>query len=202
LVSSSVIKPRIGAMQIAIVAMSSAIYTVLGVFAAGFTIVPGVTIFYTPEAFIMPAAMWFGVWGALGAFFGTILFSPFFGYGYLIGLLFAFPDMLSALIAGIALRKLNIDLGLRDKRSFGLWVLFAGTLGPLAEAITGLPVYIWNGWYTVEFAYTYGLAVWFVGDITAVVIIGTILMRVLSKYIMKTSLYHKGFVYRETFTEK
>lgn len=199
---ASILRPKIGAIQIAIVAMSTAIYTVLGVFAAGFTIVPGVTAFYTPEAFIMPAVMWFGVWGALGAFFGSILFSPFYGYGYLIGFLFGFPDMLSAVVAGIILRKLKIDLTLKNKRSFILWILIAAILGPLCEALTGLPVYIWNGWYTPQFAYTIGLAIWLFGDITAVAVIGTILMRVLSKYMIRTPLYHKGFISREGFEQK
>jgi integral membrane sensor domain MASE1 len=182
--------------------MSSAVYAVLGAFAAGFYVVPGVTIFYMPEAFIMAASMWFGIWGCLGAFFGTILFSPFAGFGYLVGLAFGLPNMSSSVVAGLVLRKLAIDLKLKDKRSFVLWILFAALIGPAVEAITGLPVYIMNGWYTWQLAYTWGFAVWMIGDISAVAVVGTILMRVLSKYVMKTPLFHKGFIYRQVATEQ
>jgi len=181
--------------------MSTAVYTVLGAFASGISVIPGMTLFYTPAAFIYVATMWFGVWGLLGALFGSILQGPFYGYGYLIGMLFAGPDMLGALIAGIALRRkiLNFDLTLKDKKSLGLWILFAAIIGPAAEAVTGTPFFVYPlGWYTPEFAATYGVVAWWVGDFTAVVIIGTILMRALSRYMVKTSLYHKGFVYRET----
>jgi integral membrane sensor domain MASE1 len=188
-------------MEIAIVAMSTTIYTVLGTLAAGFYIVPGVTVFYLPEAFIMAASMWFGVWGCLGAFFGSILFGPFVGIGYLIGLEFGLPNMSSSIVAGLVLRKLRMDLSLKDKKSLALWLLFAAGLGPLVEAVVGLPVYVFNGWYTWEFAYTWGLAVWLIGDVTAVAVVGTILMRVLSKYMIKTALFHKGFIHREIVTE-
>jgi hypothetical protein len=187
---------RVGAIEIALVAMCTAIYTVLGIFAAGLTVVPGVTAFYTPDAFLMPASIWFGMWGSLGAYFGSILFSPYYGYGYQIGAAFGIPDMLSGVVAGLALKRLNIDISLRDKRSFALFVLFAVFLGPIVEALTGEIVYVAIGWQTLSFAYTVGIAVWLFGDFTAVGVIGVILMRVLSKYIQRTPLYHRGYFRR------
>ena len=86
---------RIGSREIVIVALCSALYAGLGILGAIFTFAPGgVTLFYLPEIFILPAAIWFGVWGMLGAGFGTLLFSPYFGYGFLPGLLVAAADLL------------------------------------------------------------------------------------------------------------
>ncbi|MDH2902024.1 MAG: hypothetical protein PXY39_13730 [archaeon] len=187
---------RVGAIEIALVAMCTAIYTALGIFAAGFTVVPGVTAFYTPDAFIIPASIWFGVWGSLGAYFGSILFSPYYGYGYQIGAAFGIPDMLSGVVAGLALRRLNIDFSLRDKRSLALFAVFAVFLGPIVEALTGEIIYVAIGFQTLSFAYTIGIAVWLFGDFTAVGVIGVILMRVLSKYVQRTPLYHRGYVRR------
>jgi integral membrane sensor domain MASE1 len=188
---------QFGAKQIAIVAMSSAIYTVLGVFAASLLIIPGLPLFYAPEGFIVPATLWFGVWGALGAFFGSILFSPFYGYGYTVGTLFAIVDMIVPLVAGYSLRKLKIDISLKNKRSFVYFVLFGCLINVVLEALVGVYVSYSVGFYTLIFAYTYGLASWFVGSFTGTLVIGGILLRALSSYFIRSPLYHESLLPRK-----
>jgi len=190
------VKKRIGATEIAILAMATAIYTVLAMLNAGFTIA-GLALIYVPYAFAVVAAMWFGVWGAMGAYFGTVLMSPFWGYGYPIGAVFGVPDVLSPIIVGLALRKLSIDPTLRDKRSFFLWILIGALVAPSIEALTAMPVFIALGWYTPQYAFTYGYALYVCGDALGLIIVGTILMRALSGYMTKTSLYFKNFIYRQ-----
>jgi integral membrane sensor domain MASE1 len=202
LMKSQIMKPRIGAQEVALVAMSAAIYYALAVVASVIMIIPGVTLFYYPEATAMVTVMWFGIWGALAAWIGTILLSPFYGYGYPIGAMFGFFSFYGPLIAGIILRKLHIDLTLKDKRSFIWWILIAAVIAPAIEGAGGVLVFILEGWYTWQFAYTYGWFLWWFGEVTAVGIIGTILMRVLSKFIMRSSLFHKGLIYRESAEEE
>ncbi len=189
-------KRRFGAIQLVIIAVSSALYAVLGIASATFAIAPGgITLFYLPDAYIVPASMWFGVWGALGAFFGTLLFSPFFGYGYLLGLAFAVIDISSPLIAGFMLRLFKVDASLRDKRSLGLYFAFGVILNGLVESLLGSVVMVAVGWYswtTVAFP----ALVWFTGVVSSTLIISPILLRVLTPFLSRTRLFHRGFVSR------
>jgi len=180
--------------------MSSAIYTVLGTFAASVQIIPGLPMFYAPEGFIVPATLWFGFWGALGAFFGSILFSPFYGYGYTVGTLFAIVDMIVPLVAGYCLRKLKIDISLRDKRSLAYFVAFGCVVNVLLEALIGVYVSYSVGFYTLIFAYTYGLLAWFVGSFTGTLVIGGFLLRALSSYFIRSPLYHESLLPRKPET--
>src|SRR5437870_2606084 len=132
------LRGRVGAIQIVIVALCSAIYAVLGIAGASFTVAPGgIVIFYLPAIFIYPAAIWFGVWGVLGAFFGTLLFSPFFGYGFALGLSFAVVDMVSPTVVGLAQRSLRIDPAVvTSRRAFALFAL-AVIVGAAIDAAVG-----------------------------------------------------------------
>lgn len=186
-------RSRVGAIQIVIVALSSAIYAILGIAGATFSVAPGgIVIFYLPAIFIYPAAIWFGIWGVLGAFFGTLLFSPFFGYGFALGVSFAIVNMASPLIVGLAQRRLGVAPTVvktrRDYVTYSVIVLVACAF----EAIIG------NG-VLYAFALTsldglpFSTFVWWIGEITAGIILSPILLRVLTPQFQRMGLFHEKF---------
>ncbi len=187
------LRAQVGATQIVIVALSSAIYAVLGIAGATFAVAPGgIVIFYLPAIFIYPVAIWFGVWGVLGAFFGTLLFSPFFGYGFALGLSFAVVNMVSPAIVGLAQRGLRIDPAVTTSRrafiTFALIVIVGaavesvlGNIVLLVFALTSLGGLLFSGF------------VWWIGEVSAGIVLSPILLRVLTPQFKRMGLFHQRF---------
>ena len=184
-------KPRIkfGALEVIIISLSSAIYAILGVISASITIVPGLPLFYAPEGFILPATLWFGGWAGIGAFFGTILASPFYGQGYDLGVLYGLCDLVVPFIGAYAIRKLGADIGLRNVKSFVIFLVFGTIVNVLIEAFFGDLVSYYAGFYAFGFALTAGVFFWFTGSFSGTLVIGGILLRALTPYFEKSPLY-------------
>lgn len=180
---------KFGALEVIIIALSSAVYAVLGVVSASIIIVPGLPLFYAPEGFILPATLWFGGWAGLGAFFGTIFASPFYGQGYDLGVLYGLCDLIVPFVGAIAIRKLKADIGLRNAKSFVIFVVFGTVVNVLIEAFFGNLVSYAVGFYTLQFALTAGLFAWFTGSFSGTLVIGGILLRTLTPYFEKSPLY-------------
>jgi len=180
---------KFGALEIIIIALSSAIYAVLGVISASFVIVPGLPLFYMPEGFIIAATLWFGGWAGIGAFFGTLFASPFYGQGYDLGVLYGLADLIVPFVGAILLRKLKVDIGLRNAKSFILFIIFGSIVNVIIEAFVGNLVSYAVGFYTLEFAFTVGVFTWFTGSFTGTAVIGGILLRALTPYFEKSPLY-------------
>ena len=189
---------KFGALEVIIIALSSAFYAVLGVASASVIIVPGLPLFYAPEGFIIAATLWFGGWAGIGAFFGTIFASPFYGQGYDLGTAYGLVDLIVPFVGVYALRKLKIDIALRNVKSFALFVVFGTVINVAIEAFFGNLVSYGVGFYTLEFALTVGVFTWFVGSFTGTLVIGGILLRALSLYFEKSPLYSPVLFKRKT----
>ena len=182
----------IGAREIVIMALCSAIYAVLGIAGAVFSIAPGgVTLFYLPAIFIIPAAIWFGVWGVLGALFGTLLFSPYFGYGFALGGALAIVDLASPGITGVMTRILKVDATLRHLRSYLTYAVIVGVAAAI-EAVVGTLV-LWKAGLYSPGAVLFGILVWWTGVVSAALILSPILLRVLTPFFRRTGLFHASF---------
>jgi MASE1 protein len=180
---------KFGALEVIIIALSSAIYAVLGVLSASFVVVPGLPLFYAPEGFILPATLWFGGWAGIGAFFGTVFASPFYGQGYDLGVLYGLCDLVVPFVGAFLIKKFKADIGLRNIRSLAIFVLFGTIVNVIIEAFFGDLVSYGVGFYTFAFAMTIGIATWFVGSFTGTLVIGGILLRALTPYFEKSPLF-------------
>jgi hypothetical protein len=183
----------IGAREVVIMALCSAIYAVLGIAGAVFSIAPGgVTLFYLPAIFIIPAGIWFGVWGVLGAAFGTLLFSPYFGYGFALGGALAVVDLASPGITAIMTRVLKVDPTLRKLRTY---LTYAAILAVAAaiEAVVGTLV-LWKAGLYSPGAVLFGILVWWTGVVSAGLILSPILLRVLTPFFKRSGLFHPSFL--------
>ncbi len=180
---------KFGALEVIIIALSSAIYAVLGVISASIIIVPGLPLFYAPEGFILPATLWFGGWAGIGAFFGTIFASPFYGQGYDLGVLYGLVDLIVPFVGAFFIKRFKADIGLRSAKSFAIFFVFGTVVNVLIEAFFGNLVSYGVGFYTLEFALTAGIFSWFIGSFTGTLVIGGILLRALSPYFEKSPLY-------------
>ena len=180
---------KFGALEVIIIALSSAIYAVLGVISASFVIVPGLPLFYAPEGFILPATLWFGGWAGIGAFFGTVFASPFYGQGYDLGVLYGLCDLIVPFVGAYLIRRAKVDIGLRNRKALLVFIVFGTIVNVLIEAFFGNLVSYGVGFYTFGFAMTVGIATWFVGSFSGTLVIGGILLRALTPYFEKSPLY-------------
>ena len=193
---------KFGALEIIIIALSSAIYAVLGIISAAIIIVPGIPLFYAPEGFILPATLWFGGWAGIGAFFGTLFASPFYGQGYDLGILYGICDLIVPFVGAYLIRKFKADIGLRNLKSLIIFIVFGTIVNVLIEAFAGDTVSYGVGFYTLRFAYTLGVFAWFTGSFTGTLVIGGVLLRALTPYFEKSPLYSPVLFKRKEIQEE
>ena len=186
-----------GSRQVAIVGFAAAVYGILNWISAMFQTIPGASLIFPATASAVIFGVWFGIWGVIGVIIGTIVSNPAWGTPFIVGLAAAlFANDMEALIPAIAFRALRLDPGLRNLRSIVGYIGFGVILNTLACSVIGMLIYAAVGWYTLDFAFLVGIWFWLVADSLAALILGTPLMRVLSPYVMRTSLYHEGLVVR------
>jgi len=191
------VKPRIefGSRQIAIIALSTAVYSLLNWFGAAFQVVPGASLIYPATAAAVVFSLWFGFWGALGAYFGTIIGGFAWGSPIYVGLTGGLHDMIEGLIPALVFYALHLDRGLRDKRSLLFYVIFGCIVGTAANAVLGNLNFVLWGVLPLK-AVLVGFWSWWAADAVAAVVLGIPLLRFLTPYVEKTSLYHEGFLVR------
>jgi hypothetical protein len=103
-----------------------------------FSIVPGVSFFYTVVALMIVTTLWFGMYGAIAAYAGCYI-----GAGILSGLppdvslYWSLADFWQVIIPLIAFRALKADPSLRSPRDLGILVVFGIILNNVAGALWG-----------------------------------------------------------------
>ena len=101
-------------------------------------IAPGVSAFYIVVASMVICTLWFGMWGAVAAYFGCLI-----GAGLLSGIppdvsfYWSLADFWQVLIPLLAFRLLHADPSLRTMRDMGLLMVFGVFLNNLAGALWG-----------------------------------------------------------------
>jgi hypothetical protein len=188
-------KIEFGSRQIAIIALSTAVYSVLNWLSAAFQVVPGASLIYPATAAAIVFSLWFGVWGMLGAYFGTIIGGFAWGSAVHVNMTGGLHDMMEGLIPAIAFFSLRLDRGLRDRKSFLLYILFACILGTAVNAILGNLNYALWGVLPLN-AVPIGFWSWWLADLVAAVVLGIPILRFLTPFVERTSLYHEGFLAR------
>jgi len=187
-----------GSRQVAIMAFSAAVYGVLNWISAAFQTIPGASLIFPATAAATAFGIWFGVWGVIGVIIGTIVSNPAWGTPFVVGVAAALlANDMEALIPALAFRSLRIDPSLGSWKSLGGYIVFGAILNTLACSVIGMLIYAAVGWYTLDFAFLVGIWFWWVADTLAAIILGIPLLKGLSPYIMRTSLYHQGFVARK-----
>jgi len=185
--------------DIVIAALCGAVNAVLQIVSTFFTPIPGVSVLYPPSGFGAATAVWFGVWGWIGAILGTLFAAPYWGYSLPVALMFGILTPMEVLIASLIKRKL--DPSLKNKKSLLLYVGLVVILGTFLDALFGMFVSIYVGYYSATFAFTVAIWPWWLADAVAAFVIGIFLLRVLTPYVKKIGLYYDGFFARKITNE-
>lgn len=157
------------------------------------SVAPGVSGLYFAVSFMIVFALWYGVWGALSAYLGCMV-----GAGILadvplsLNIVWSLADLWQVLIPMIAFMYFKVDIRLRTKRDFGIFIIFGCLLNNLIGALWGSLMLIRNdviGW--AQFQTTF--EGWFFGNLIVAIVLIPLLLRYITPYIQQTNSYVKGY---------
>ena len=176
-----------------ILVIVTAINTLLARFATVvWSSAPGASSLYFAIAFMIPFTLWFGAWGAIAAYAGCILGAGLGAMPLGVNLYWSLADLWQVLIPLAAFKLFNADVSLKSKRDFLIFLVFGCLLNSLVGAIWGstmLSVGGVSGWSDVP----YTLVTWFAGNLIVTLVITSLLLRYVTRYIVKWNLEVKGY---------
>jgi hypothetical protein len=154
----------------------------------------GVSWFYIAVAFTILFTLWFGAYGAIAAYVGTLLGAGLFAVeGFRlhpeIALIWAVSGLLQAFIPLVAVRAFEVDLTLKNTRDWTYVLLF----GVLINNIVGAA---WGAWTLslLEPGNTTGIfSAWLIGNIIVTLIIVPLALRHLTPKVQKSKLFVKQY---------
>lgn len=180
-----------GARQIAIIALSTALYAVLNWFSAAFQVVPGASLIFPATAIAIVMTMWFGFWGALGAYFGTIIGNFAWGTALQVGITGGVHDMIEGMIVAAPFFIWALRRDLPNITTLAFYVVLAA-IGTGTNALLGNLNYVLWGVYPLD-AVVAGIWPWWLADFVAAIVLGIPLLRFLTPFVQRTGLYHRYF---------
>jgi hypothetical protein len=156
--------------------------------------VGGVSWIYVAVAFMILFTLWFGAYGAIAAYVGTLVGAGLLTSDKLmlnpgIALLWAVAGLLQVLIPLVALRTFDFDLNLESRRDWTLLLLF----GVLINNVVGAA---WGAWTLSLIAPgTFGsiFATWLIGNIIVTLLILPASLKFFTRKIQRSRLFVKYY---------
>ena len=195
--SSEVGRGKVGPIHLVITGITAGVCAVLAMFAIILVPIPGLPAasgFWIPAGFYFVFTLWFGLWGALGGHIATtIAMGYFFGYTLQIWADGGIGDFIAPMVCLFIFKFLfKADPELKTKRDWIAWLIAV----PISSLVCGLWVHSVNlafGVITKPF-WKIGVLTYFIGDSAAVFVVGTPLLKTLSRHIKASPVYVKGVI--------
>jgi hypothetical protein len=153
----------------------------------------GVALVYIAVAFMILFTLWFGAYGAIAAYIGTLLAGMLATESLLkhpeIAVIWAVAGLLQVLIPLVAVRMFEVDLTLENRRDWTIILLFAVLINNLFGAAWGA--------FTLSLAgpvNTTGVFfTWLVGNIIVTILIVPLALRFFTETITRSKLFVKHY---------
>ncbi len=156
----------------------------------------GIAYIFPAVAFMILFTLWYGAYGAIAAYVGTLVGSGLLATEILaqnpaIAALWAVAGLLQVLIPLIAVRKFEVDLALENRRDLSILILFGVVINNLVGA----------GWG----AFTLGLVVdtpgamgsvfsaWLIGNVIVTLLVVPLALKFLTPKIEKSRFFVKNY---------
>jgi hypothetical protein len=158
--------------------------------------VSGVSALYIAVAFMILFTLWFGAYGAIAAYAGTLIGSGLLATSPSIpadvAIYWSIAGLLQVLIPLIALRTFEVDLTLPNRRDWTLLLLFGVLINNVVGAAWGAyTLALGNVITSSQIGSTFTL--WLVGNIIVTVLIVPLALRYLTPKIQKSKLFVKYY---------
>ena len=153
----------------------------------------GVSRIFIAVAFMILFTLWFGAYGAIAAYIGTLLAGLLATAGLLkhpeIAVIWAVAGLLQVLIPLVAVRMFGVDLTLENRRDWTIIFLFAVLINNLVGAAWGA--------YTLSLIEPGSMATtfssWLIGSIIVTVLIVPLALRFMSEKVQKSKLFVRQY---------
>lgn len=153
----------------------------------------GIALIYIAVAFMILFTLWFGAYGAIAAYVGTLLAGVLSSAGLLqhpeIAAVWAVAGLLQVLIPLVAVRILEVDLTLPGRRDWTVVILFAVLINNLIGAAWGTVTLALLG--PVNSAGVF--STWLVGNIIITVLIVPLALRFGTEKVSRSKLFVKHY---------
>ena len=155
----------------------------------------GVSLVYIAVAFMILFTLWFGLYGAIAAYIGSLLGGILSTDSLLqhpeIAVIWAFAGLLEVLIPLIAVRKFDVDLTLQSRRNWTIVLLFGVLINNLVGAAWGVFTLTLLPESTINFASAF--STWLVGNIIVSIILVPLALRLLTEKVNKSRLFVRKY---------
>lgn len=153
----------------------------------------GIALVYIAVAFMILFTLWFGAYGAIAAYVGTLLAGVLSTEILLkhleIAVIWAVAGLLQVLIPLVAVRVLDVDLALENRRDWTIIILFGVLINNLVGAAWGV--------FTLSLLEPVNIApafsTWLVGNIVVTILIVPLGLRLLTGKVNKSKLFVKKY---------
>lgn len=153
----------------------------------------GVALVYIAVAFMILFTLWFGAYGAIAAYVGTLLAGVMSTASLLkhpeIAAIWAVAGLLQVLIPLVAVRMFEVDLTLENRRDWTIILLFAVLINNLVGAAWGAFTLSLLGPVNITGAFS----TWLVGNIIITILIVPLALRSCTGKVNKSKLFVKHY---------
>ncbi|UGV41711.1 hypothetical protein J7W08_05385 [Methanococcoides orientis] len=149
----------------------------------------GVSGIYFAAAVMIAFVLWYGMWGALAAYFGCLLgAASLIDMPFSLSLIWSLADFWQVLIPLIAFVSLGADITLKTRRDLAIFLVFGLFLNNLVGAVWGSSVLVAGGivpWSEYRIIFQG----WFIGNLVVTIFITPLLLRFVTPYLRNTRSY-------------
>ena len=149
----------------------------------------GITLVYIAVAFMILFTLWFGAYGAIAAYVGTLLAGVLTTESLLqhpeIAIIWAVAGLLQVLIPLVAVRMFEVDLTLTNRRDWTIILLFAVLINNIVGAAWGAYTLSLLGPLNIAGAFS----TWLVGNIIITILIVPLGLRFFTEKVSRSKLF-------------
>jgi integral membrane sensor domain MASE1 len=150
----------------------------------------GVSTLYFAVAFMILFTLWFGAYGAIAAYAGTLIGSGLLNPAIppVVAIYWSIAGLLQVLIPLVALRTFKVDLTLENRRDWMLLLLFGVLINNIVGAAWGAgTLALGNVIAASQIGSVFSL--WLIGNIIVTIIIVPLALRHLTPKVQKSKLF-------------
>jgi hypothetical protein len=153
----------------------------------------GVSVIYVAVAFMILFTLWFGAYGAIAAYVGTLVGSGLLGnIPPVVAIYWSIAGLLQVLFPLVAFRAFEVDLSLENRRDWTILLLFGVLINNIVGAAWGAITLAAGG--VIQPGEIGGvLFAWLLGNIIVTLLIVPIALRRLTPRIEKSKLFVKYY---------
>jgi hypothetical protein len=149
---------------------------------------------YIAVAFMILFTLWFGCYGAIAAYVGTLagsglLVSDTLVHNPHVALVWAVAGLLQALIPLVAVRSFQVDLTMKNPRDYTYIILFGVIVNNLIGAVWAVGTL--SLVETVSF--TSAFSAWFIGNAVICILIVPLFLKLFTEKVQKNRLFVRNY---------